>query len=236
MSNIYKRIYDNLCYSRKTLSEDWNKYSNLHRHHIIPKHSGGLDEESNYTYLTVREHIIAHFLLWKIHNNPNDLRAMKMLGANLTYTQRKIVGEYCRDNKIGIHGATKNDLARWGNLGVQAQRLAGNKNSFWWWATPEGRKERASLGGKSICNINIDRVWMNKVGASKRISPDKVEKYIADGWNIGVGYIKSEKEISGTKSRANMKVECPHCNKEGQKISMYRWHFDNCKKRTEMVQ
>lgn len=24
-------------------------------------------------------------------------------------------------------------------------------------------------------------------------------------------------------------VTCPHCNKEGKKNAMYRWHFDNCK-------
>jgi hypothetical protein len=25
------------------------------------------------------------------------------------------------------------------------------------------------------------------------------------------------------------KVTCPHCNMEGQKITMMRWHFNNCK-------
>ena len=77
-------VFINLCQSKKQLKESWGKGSGLHRHHIIPVHSGGTDEESNFTYLTVREHIIAHFLLWKIHRNPNDLRSMHMLGANLS--------------------------------------------------------------------------------------------------------------------------------------------------------
>ena len=65
--------------------------SGIHKHHIIPKHRGGKDTVDNFTYLTVREHIIAHFLLWKIHGSPNDLRSMHMLGANLTPKQRKIL-------------------------------------------------------------------------------------------------------------------------------------------------
>jgi hypothetical protein len=24
-------------------------------------------------------------------------------------------------------------------------------------------------------------------------------------------------------------ITCPHCNKIGKRLSMYRWHFDNCK-------
>ena len=71
--NIYLRIYNNLCYKKQFLFEKWQKGSGIHRHHIIPRHSGGLDENANYTYLSVREHVIAHFLLWKIYKNPNDL-------------------------------------------------------------------------------------------------------------------------------------------------------------------
>ena len=31
----------------------------------------------------------------------------------------------------------------------------------------------------------------------------------------------------------NTIITCPHCNKEGQAANMRRWHFDNCKRRTE---
>lgn len=29
---------------------------------------------------------------------------------------------------------------------------------------------------------------------------------------------------------SKIKVKCPHCEKEGQKTVMHRWHFDNCKR------
>ena len=120
--SIYSRIYYNLVQSKSQLSEQWEKGSGLHRHHIVPRHSGGSDDSSNFTYLTVREHIIAHFLLWKMHRNPNDLRSMKMLGAKLTPQQRKATGEYCRDNRICFFGASKQKREEWRLRGIETKK------------------------------------------------------------------------------------------------------------------
>lgn len=144
-----KSIYTNLCESRKTRVNEYTPGSGLHAHHIIPKHMGGEDSPSNLTYLTVREHILAHKLLWKIHKNPNDLRSMHMLGANLTPEQRRITGEFCRDNNIGFFGASAEQKREWRKKGVESQKETGSKQSFWWWSTPEGRRERSSMGGKA---------------------------------------------------------------------------------------
>lgn len=126
----------------------WAPGSGIHRHHIVPKHMGGVNEESNFTYLTVREHVIAHFLLWKIHKNPNDLRSMHMLGANLTIQQRKTVGFFCRDNRLGFHSASKEDRKKWRAKGLETQKNSEDTNTFYYWSTEEGRKKRASMGGK----------------------------------------------------------------------------------------
>ena len=81
-NSIYTRIYNNLVNSRKELKEQWKPTgSGLERHHIIPTHSGGINEEANYTYLTRREHTIAHWLLWKIHGDKNDLLAYRLMGG-----------------------------------------------------------------------------------------------------------------------------------------------------------
>ena len=71
--SIYTAIHNNLINSRKHLKEEWKPVgSGLERHHIKPRHIGGLDEETNYTYLTHREHIIAHWLLWKLYGRSED--------------------------------------------------------------------------------------------------------------------------------------------------------------------
>lgn len=71
--SIYKAIHDNLVNSRKHLKEEWKPvHSGLERHRILPAHQGGKYTEDNCTYLTHREHIIAHWLLWKLYRNVGD--------------------------------------------------------------------------------------------------------------------------------------------------------------------
>ena len=123
----------------------WKRGSGLHRHHILPVHAGGTDEPHNFTYLTVREHIIAHYLLWKIHKNPNDLRSMKMLGVNLNIEYRRIIGNFCVTNKIGIHGQSFEERSNAGKIGGAIAR--DNKLGFHA-MTAEQWKEVASMGGK----------------------------------------------------------------------------------------
>lgn len=45
------------------------------------------------------------------------------------------------------------------------------------------------------------------------------------GWKWG-----DEQKLK-LKGRNITKIICPHCNKEGQKTAMTRWHLDNCKER-----
>lgn len=150
--SIYSRLYFGICESRKSNSTNYVSGSGLHRHHIKPRHSGGEDDEENYTYLTIREHKIVHFLLWKMHGNVNDLRSMHMLGANLSVEKRRIIGKWCYENKIGCHAIS--DEQRLKNLaaGRETQKLdyetTGNKNNFYYWSTEIGRRERSSIGGK----------------------------------------------------------------------------------------
>lgn len=205
---FYSRLYYTIIYKNVNNKILWeSKTEDLHRHHIIPKHSGGEDTESNYTYLTIREHIAAHWLLWKMHGDPNDLRAMNMLGANLTRAQRKIVGEFCRDNGIGMFNE-RYDLVRndWRKKGARAQMenqigihdpanfkkhaslggkasIVSDKNPWKYWASAEGRSERASLGGKS----HKGKKCMYRPGDKtfKRVSSEDWDTYLELGYIFG---------------------------------------------------
>ena len=75
-------IYTKLVESRKLLKESWsnsNSRLTLYRHHIKPSHARGTDEEYNFTYLTHKEHIIAHYLLWRMYKMPGDKRAYQCM-------------------------------------------------------------------------------------------------------------------------------------------------------------
>lgn len=219
---IYQRIYENLCLKGQLNKSLYCKGSGLHKHHIKPKHSKGADNENNLTYLTPREHTIAHFLLWKIYKNPNDLRSMHMLGAKLTVKQRQITGYYCRDNKIGIYGCSKQQRLKWSKQGLESQKASGEKNTFYYWSTEDGRKERASLGGKTTYERKSNQEWlywmspeghkkrasmggkshkgkrcMHKPGDTsfKRIPKNQIQQKLNDGWVFG-SPIKSKNQYT----------------------------------------
>lgn len=174
---MYLKTYIKLCAFGKSRSDVYGHGSELHTHHIIPKHSNGTNDKDNITYLTIREHIIAHFLLWKLHKNPNDLRAMYMLGAKLTSKQRSIIGIFCRDNKIGYHKLTKEERRIYGAIGLETQKASNDENTFYFWSTEEGRRRRASLGGKASSKSP------NKKDFSNLYTKDELIKIATKGSN-----------------------------------------------------
>lgn len=203
---FYESIYTNLCKIGKERKKNYGPGSGLHEHHIIPSHVGGEDSDKNYTYLKPREHEIAHFLLWKVHKNPNDLRSMQMLGARLSVDHRRIVGRFCRDNAIGWFGMTKEakrearlkgvatqikcesgffDPIRrkdWASMGGKAS-FASPNSTFRYWTTTEGRRERARMGAKAITG----RKCMYRLGDSSfiRVKTEHIQSYLEDGYVLG---------------------------------------------------
>lgn len=55
----------------------------LHKHHIIPKHLGGENAQDNLVYLSVEDHILAHFLLADCFEEFSYERRANMFSARL---------------------------------------------------------------------------------------------------------------------------------------------------------
>jgi len=53
----------------------------LHKHHIIPRHAGGSDNEDNLVELTIAEHAEAHRILYEQYNRQEDFLAWKGLSG-----------------------------------------------------------------------------------------------------------------------------------------------------------
>ena len=51
----------------------------IHRHHIVPKHAGGTEDEDNIVLLTIEEHADAHNLLYCIYKRWQDKAAEYLL-------------------------------------------------------------------------------------------------------------------------------------------------------------
>lgn len=55
----------------------------LHRHHIIPRHAGGTDDESNLFLLTHVQHALAHRNRAILLHSPKDWIAWKMMSGQM---------------------------------------------------------------------------------------------------------------------------------------------------------
>jgi len=73
----------------------------------------------------------------------------------------------------------------------------------------------------------VANCWINKEGINKRVPSEKLQECILAGWNKG--RITSKKVKKSQRDHSSKRSICPHCKKEGQYISMTRWHFDNCR-------
>lgn len=61
-----------------------------HKHHIVPKHMGGTDDEENLIKLTIEEHAEAHQKLYEEYGKKEDLVAWKALSGQ--WKRSKIYG------------------------------------------------------------------------------------------------------------------------------------------------
>lgn len=85
---MYKEVYESILkYRKEKLLFKTEKDGSIHTHHVNQRYNGGSNEENNLVNLTIREHKIVHWLLWKIEGNINDLFACNRLGGSQPLTE-----------------------------------------------------------------------------------------------------------------------------------------------------
>lgn len=169
----------------------WQKLDNMvykERHHIIPKHIGGTDNEDNIITLTYRQHILAHLLLYRVYGRFEDLtayRLMKGLDENRKITIGKLIGQRHKDSghiyELGRRNVesgflesirTKEVSSKGGKIGGAIARDTGQILSI---RTDEGSR----LGGEIAGKYAAERGQIQKLGKYKGlyvlISPEGVE-------------------------------------------------------------
>ena len=170
------------------------------RHHIIPRCMGGTDDKENLVDLFPEEHYVAHQLLVKM--NP--------------------------DNHSLVYAAH-----------MMGNTRAGNKSYGWL------RKEFASVRSKTrhtdetkkkISNSHIDRIYPPMPATTRAaIKAANTGRPSANSGKVMSSESKEKMLINSKSFHDSMRgvpqptVICPHCQKEGSRITMPRWHFDKCK-------
>jgi len=170
--SIYTQIYDNLVEKGKaqTLKEQWEQVgSGLERHHIIPKHQSGTDDESNFTYLTHREHIAAHFLLWKINGHTEDQSAYKMMKGTKCYPSR-LGAKHTEESKRRISESKKGKKKSEETRRRISESKKGKKKS-------EETRRRMSESHKGKKLSEEHKRNLSEAGKGKKISEEQKRKH-----------------------------------------------------------
>jgi hypothetical protein len=163
---MYQTIYHNICERGCQRKKQYTKHSGLHKHHIKPKHSGGKDDDNNFTYLTEREHIIAHYLLWKINHNENDIWAAQFLKAKSFIPKEIRKKQASKGGKIGGKKQAE--------LGLGFHQYKNNPELHRKWASSGGKAHK----GKRCMFKKGDKTFI-------RVKSKDIQSYLNQGYIFG---------------------------------------------------
>ena len=113
-----------------------------HKHHIIPKHLGGSDEESNLVELTIEEHAEAHKKLYEEYGRWEDKLAWQGLAGLVT--KEELVREMLRES--GKKGAAISNANRKGEKRKPYKpytRSKGSTQGLKWYHNPSDSTQRS---------------------------------------------------------------------------------------------
>lgn len=150
---------------------------------------------------------------WKKH--------LKMHGNDVT-TQVIFQSTDIEDiRRKGLELSEKYDIVQsdeWANL-IEENGIGGvTKTSF---------KSGAIPWNKGVKDPKQSKVKRKYWEEWRKNNPNYKEKWKCNN-RVKTGY-DSEARRYRAIERNKIQSKCPHCGKEGQRINMLRWHFDNCK-------
>jgi hypothetical protein len=213
--NKYTKMYFRLVENAKSSIRD----GYVEAHHIIPRCLGGPDEEENLVLLSYREHYICHALLIKMHDSDKlKLAYWAMSNQNkCKYYKSRLYAQAKREYVDSIsgenHWAKNEDFRKqvsksWNQTRKKSFSLKVSGNNHW--------SKRVDMTN----HAEYMRSFIDHEAVSKAQSAMMRERNPMKDPNIAAKLKKPK-----------IRVICPHCNKEGGKPIMIRYHFNNCKER-----
>lgn len=222
----YKKLYYKLCnYCKKTdirdrikgrnnLDERLNKdYIYTEIHHIIPKHSGGLDFDDNLVKMLPEEHFMAHLIRYRAYDNPQDFLSVRVMVNGF------VNKPYVNDLPI----KTMNKMVRWFKQGIADFRKTNG------WQTIDGRR-RISEARKGTMPA-IDAITGERVGSVSITHPNVLSgKWVhhTKGKLSVIDGLGNKKRVSSEEYRNNKNIYKPNIGPViGEKNPNYSGITDN---------
>jgi hypothetical protein len=174
-----------------------------HKHHILPKHAGGTDEESNIVELSVEDHAKAHRELYETYGRWQDKIAWLALSGRIG-KEEIIRMKQSESAKATVYTPEKRLNMSRGQKGKKHSKETCAKRSVAY--TGDGN----SFFGKK--HSDETKALMSERAQGRILSKETKDKI-------------SER----TKGIPKPKIACPHCSVVGGIPVMKRHHFDNCK-------
>jgi len=82
-----------------------------HRHHLIPRHMGGSDEEDNLTPpISIEVHAAFHYQLWQDFGKKEDLIAWKCLSGRITSEEARLEAAKAGQDRSELYKETRRGL------------------------------------------------------------------------------------------------------------------------------
>ena len=141
-----------------------------HKHHIIPKHAGGSDDENNIIEVSLTQHTMWHFANWCLWGRLEDRLAYRGLGG-------QVQGEELSKEKrlLGQIAGGKTSTPAKAEAARRNQKLAAARMKELKAGVYALTREQSSLACKG-------KKWITDGIKSKRIYPDAA---LPDGWRYG---------------------------------------------------
>jgi hypothetical protein len=148
-----------------------------HKHHIIPKHAGGSDDENNLIEVSLTQHTMWHFANWCLWGRLEDRLAYRGLGGQVQgeelSKEKRLLGQIAGGK---TSTPAKAEAAR-RNQKIGRERQAALKIGFEF-DSPEKQAERGKKGGAK----GKGYIWITN--GTKTTQIPSTQK-IPDGWNRG---------------------------------------------------
>ena len=137
-----------------------------HKHHIIPRHMGGSNHESNIVVLSVEEHAEAHRKLYEEHGKWQDKIAADMLSGQIKSDDVRI--EICRARMLNDNPMKNPEIVK--------KMLETRK----WYKPSQETKEKISASCKGKKKSNTDNMNKSKLKSYLVTTPAGEELIIND--------------------------------------------------------
>ena len=176
--------------------------SHYHKHHIVPKHSGGTNDPSNLVRLTIEEHAQAHLDLYEKYGDERDLLAHRTLLGQITNAEaisilrklpkteqhKKKISEALKGENNPMYGKKPTEETR----KKLSEASMGNKHNICnqyrlGKSHTEETKEkmRAAMIGRTLTEEHKTKISESRLGKPQPQSQkNKVSKALSKQWEI----------------------------------------------------